>query len=167
MAEIILIEPDTVLANVYKTALEYQGHSVRRSVSAQNAVFLVDEKLPDVVIVELQLVAHSGIEFLYELRSYSEWQNIPVLIHSCIPPTEFTKSLKLLRDKLGVQKYLYKPRTSLQTLLRSVTEAVSQYEVMHQTAEIGMIIPRNELKVSSKIHGQPIPAAAVTFNQSI
>jgi len=158
MAEIVLLEPDTILADLYIKAFVHQGHSVRRSVSAQNAVFLVDEKLPDVVIVELQLVAHSGIEFLYELRSYSEWQEIPVLIHSCIPPTEFTNSVKLLRDKLGVQKYLYKPQTSLQTLLRSITEVVSPDEVLHRTAEIDM-------DDDSPRH--PIPMSVVTFNQSI
>jgi DNA-binding response OmpR family regulator len=122
MANILLLEPDTILANLYIRAFEHAGHAVRRTVSAQDAVFHVDELLPDVVIVELQLVAHSGIEFLYELRSYHEWQHIPVLIHSCIPPTEFSDSMGLLRDKLGVIQYLYKPHTSLLKLLRSVGE---------------------------------------------
>ena len=120
MARILLLEPDAILANAYSQAFEYAGHSVRRTVSAQDAVFKVDELRPHVVVVELQLVAHSGIEFLYELRSYHEWQTIPVIIHSCIPPTEFTDSMKLLRGKLGVEEYLYKPHTSLRKLLRSV-----------------------------------------------
>lgn len=119
-----MLEPDAVLANIYKELFEVHGHTVRRSVSAQEAVFQVDERMPDVILVELQLVAHSGIEFLYELRSYSEWQNIPVLIHSCIPPLEFESSMVLLKQMLKVQKYLYKPQTSLQTLLRSVHEAI-------------------------------------------
>ncbi len=122
MANLLLLEPDRVLANLYIRAFEHLGHSVRRTVSAQDAVFKVDELLPDAVIVELQLVAHSGIEFLYELRSYHEWQHIPVLIHSCVPPTEFASSMNLLREKLGVVEYLYKPHTSLQKLLRSVAE---------------------------------------------
>lgn len=126
MANILLLEPDSILANLYIRAFEHVGHGVRRTVSAQDGVFHIDELLPDLVIVELQLVAHSGIEFLYELRSYAEWQKVPVIIHSCIPPTEFSDSLRLLRDKLGVQKYLYKPHTSLQTLLRSVTEVITR-----------------------------------------
>jgi DNA-binding response OmpR family regulator len=123
MADVLMLEPDAVLAGIYRQALEAAGHKVRRTVSAQDGVFQVDTRLPDLVIVELQLVAHSGIEFLYELRSYSEWQNIPVLIHSCIPPTEFQDSQQLLREILKVQAYLYKPQTTLQALLRAVREA--------------------------------------------
>ncbi len=124
MADILLLEPDAALARTYIAALEYSGHSVRRTISAQDAVFLVDERIPDVVIVELQLVAHSGIEFLYELRSYTEWQKLPVLIHSIVPPNEFAASTTLLRDRLGVREYLYKPHTSLSKLLRSINEVV-------------------------------------------
>lgn len=126
MANILLLEPDTILAELYIRAFRHVGHSVRRTVSAQDAIFQVDESKPDVIIVELQLVAHSGIEFLYELRSYHEWQDIPVLVHSCIPPTEFTDSTILLTDSLGVRQYLYKPYTSLQKLLRSISEVVPQ-----------------------------------------
>lgn len=128
MADVLMLEPDAVLAGIYRQALEAGGHTVRRTVSAQDAVFQVDTRLPDLVIVELQLVAHSGIEFLYELRSYGEWQHIPVLIHSCIPPLEFEDSRELLRDMLRVRSYLYKPQTTLQSLLRAVREATGQAE---------------------------------------
>ncbi len=125
MAHVLLLEPDAILANAYTRAFEHVGHTWQRTVSAQDAVFQVDEKRPDVIIVELQLVGHSGIEFLYELRSYHEWQGIPVVVHSCIPPTEFADSQVLLRQKLGVTTYLYKPHTSLQTLLRTINETVA------------------------------------------
>lgn len=126
MANILMLEPDAVLASTYRQAFEHSGHAVRQAVSAQEAVFHVDELPPDVILVEIQLVAHSGIEFLYELRSYPEWQYIPVLIHSCIPPTEFDDSSGLLNDLLLVRKYLYKPHTTLQGLVREVREACEQ-----------------------------------------
>lgn len=122
MADILMLEPDAILAQTYRQAFQLHGHTVRRVVSAQDAVYEVDESRPDVILVELQLVAHSGIEFLYELRSYTEWQHIPVMVHSIIPPCEFDDSMTLLRDMLGVRKYLYKPHTSLQTLLAAVRE---------------------------------------------
>lgn len=134
MANILMLEPDAVLASIYRQTFELAGHEVRRTVSAQDAVFQVDENLPDLILVEIQLVAHSGIEFLYELRSYAEWQHIPVIIHSCIPPTEFEDSMTLLRDMLGVRKYLYKPQTSLRSLLRAVQE-VLPIEQDEMTAE--------------------------------
>jgi DNA-binding response OmpR family regulator len=81
-----------------------------------------DDVRPDVAIVELQLVAHSGIEFLYEFRSYVDWQNIPVVALTTVPPGEFAGSSRLLTDELGVKVYHYKPVTSLAKLLASVHE---------------------------------------------
>lgn len=126
MANVLMLEPDAVLADTYRQLFELAGYQVRRAVSAQDAVFQVDELRPDVILVEIQLVAHSGIEFLYELRSYSDWQHIPVLIHSCIPPIEFEDSMELLKNMLHVHQYLYKPQTTLQALLRAVREATPE-----------------------------------------
>jgi DNA-binding response OmpR family regulator len=120
MAQILLIEPDRVLAETYVQALMHAGHEVQAAGGAQAAVMSADAIRPDLVIVELQLVAHSGIEFLYEFRSYSDWQDVPVIIHSNVPPHEFNDSAGLLRDELGVRDYLYKPRTTLVELLDTV-----------------------------------------------
>ncbi len=117
---ILLIEPDRILAGTYRQALESAGHHVVMCASAQSAIFATDEHRPDVILLELQLVGHSGLEFLYELRSYPEWQSIPAIIVSQVPAGEFASSWQLLKDELGVQAYHYKPLTSLQALLRSV-----------------------------------------------
>lgn len=81
-----------------------------------------DQIRPDIVVLELQLIEHSGIEFLYEFRSYSDWRNIPVIVHSHVPAQEFGASEKLLSKHLGIGEYLYKPHTTLNQLLRSVNE---------------------------------------------
>jgi hypothetical protein len=47
---------------------------------------------------------------------------VPVIVHSLVPPGEFAGSWPLLEEQLGVKKYLYKPRTSLATLLRALNE---------------------------------------------
>jgi DNA-binding response OmpR family regulator len=123
--KILLIEPDKLLASTYRQALETAGHTVVMCASAQSAVFAADEQKPDVVIMELQLIGHSGLEFLYEFRSYSEWQAIPVVINTTVPAGEFSGSWEVLKKHLGVQAYHYKPLTSLHKLLRSIA-AVSQ-----------------------------------------
>lgn len=120
MAHILLIEPDHSLARAYKSALESANHSVSISTSAQTAVDAADETCPDVVIMELQLIAHSGIEFLYEFRSYADWQKIPVIILSRVPPAEFNQCARTMREHLGVAQYCYKPQTDLKQLLHVV-----------------------------------------------
>lgn len=123
---ILLVEPDVVLGRIYQTTLEEAGFTVQLAHTAQAAVHAADTHTPDLVILELQLVSHSGIEFLYELRSYSEWQHIPVLALSHVPPTEFIDSWELLHKELGVAKYLYKPHITLTKLLRTVHEFIAK-----------------------------------------
>ena len=122
MAQILLVEPDRLLADIYRQALESAGHRVVMCASAQSAIFAADEIKPDMVILELQLIGHSGIEFLYEFHSYPDWQNIPVLIQSHVPAGEFAGSWDMLQQQLGVRAYFYKPLTTIRALLASVAE---------------------------------------------
>lgn len=123
MAHVLLLEPDRVLAQTYCQALTAAGHSVVPCASAQAAVLAADDRRPDVVILELQLIEHSGIEFLYEFRSYQEWQSLPVIAHTVVPFAEFDGCWPLLREQLGLREYLYKPHVSLRRLLAAVREA--------------------------------------------
>lgn len=122
MQHILLIEPDALLAKMYAAALGTAGHIVRTCTSAQAAIHYADEVKPDIVILEIQLVGHSGVEFLYEFRSYVDWQNVPLVLLTYIPVGEFAGSRQLLYEELGVRAYLYKPQTSLRSLLRCVNE---------------------------------------------
>lgn len=67
MSQVLLIEPDKLLAKTYQAALKTSGHKVRVASNSQDAINIADKTTPDIVVMELQLVGHSGIEFLYEL----------------------------------------------------------------------------------------------------
>jgi DNA-binding response OmpR family regulator len=114
---VLLIEPDTLLGKAYQTALTRAGHQVMWQRSAQAAVDAADKTPLDVVVVELQLPGHGGVEFLYEFRSYPEWQRVPVVLHTFVPQQHLpTRQFAAL----GVAAYLYKPAASLRHLVRAV-----------------------------------------------
>jgi len=115
---VLLIEPDVVQAQVIGKALMPLGHKVYHVASAQGAVHVSDEHTPDLIILEPQLPRHNGFEFLYEFRSYTEWQNIPVILHTMLPTSELTAPV--LSRELGVVSVLHKPDTSLSLLADTV-----------------------------------------------
>ena len=87
--------------------------------SAQSGIDAVDANIPDVIVIEPQLGLHNGVEFLYELRSYPEWQDIPVVVYSInrrIADPAFAPALR----QLGARDVLYKPTTSLARLVKMV-----------------------------------------------
>ena len=118
---VLLLEPNQPLGQVYTTALAQAGHEPIYVTSAQTAVRAMDEQTPDVIVLELQLVGHSGIEFLYELRSYPEWQHIPVVLHSMVSASTLGEQAAQLQE-LGVIAHLYKPATTLRKLLQAVND---------------------------------------------
>lgn len=120
---ILLIEPDKILAHNYGIALKNAGHTVTWVNNAQAAIHAIDESVPTVIVLELQLAMHNGIEFLYELRSYAEWQHIPVIIQSMVDRVRLG-SVEYMFEGLGIVDYLYKPVTKLRHLVYSVERAV-------------------------------------------
>jgi DNA-binding response OmpR family regulator len=125
MAHILLIEPNTLLAKSYTQALQHAGHSVAHVAGAQSAVDAADKQAPDIVILELQLSGHSGIEFLHEFRSYVEWLDVPVVINTVLSPAHLYKIQGALRRDMGVRDILYKPHTTLQDIVRIARECVA------------------------------------------
>ncbi|HVX58700.1 MAG TPA: response regulator [Candidatus Saccharimonadales bacterium] len=108
MAHILLIESDRMLAANIGAALTRAGHNVVHTADAQAAITAADAHAPDIIILDLMLAGRSGIEFLYELRSYSDWCDIPVLVYSNIHATDLPEGCL---EELGVAGVFYKPTT--------------------------------------------------------
>lgn len=123
MAQILLVEPDSILAKTYAAALGQSGHHVLRAEDAQSAINATDSVRPDCIILEVQLPRHNGIEFLYELRSHADWQSIPVIVLSQLTLDKVGLD-KVKMKELGVIGYCYKPDTSLTTLNVLVEDTV-------------------------------------------
>ena len=124
MARILLIEPDTLLSTNYVRTLAGVGHVVHVARTAEKGIARANDSRPDLVLLELHLAGRSGMEFLYEFRSYEDWQDIPVIVLSVAPIGEFKASWEILTSQLGVHAYLYKPRTSLVALRDAVDSLV-------------------------------------------
>lgn len=122
MCHVLLIEPNTVLAKSYTQALRHAGHTVAHVIGAQAGINAADKRKPDMVIIELHLPGHSGVEFLHEFRSYAEWMSVPVILNTVLTATQLAPAIDALHRDLGIREVLYKPRTSLHDLVRVARE---------------------------------------------
>lgn len=110
---VLIVEADQLLAKNLFASLSRAGHKVVHKTDAQAAITAADVSTPDVIILDLLLANRSGIEFLYELRSYQDWKDIPVIIYSSVRPSELpTGFLK----EFGIAKTFYKPLVKLADL---------------------------------------------------
>jgi CheY-like chemotaxis protein len=119
MKNVLIIEPNRLLGRTYVKSLELSGLGAALAVDAQEAIDCADSQAPDVVLMELQLANHNGLEFLHEFRSYAEWRQTPIIINTVIPRQRFNYSGQYL-EQLGIKKILYKPTASLQQIIREI-----------------------------------------------
>lgn len=128
MSNILLIESDKLLAANIGSYLKRKGHSVDWQVNPQEALARADSKKPDLVILDLFLAQNSGVEFLYEFRSYPDWFDTPVIILSSLAAEDIKTSVPSL-EHLNVAAFHYKPVTSLDALTYAVEQALQTVEV--------------------------------------
>ncbi len=120
---ILVIEPSRDFGNLLKQNFKSKQFDVDLAYCAQEALRLADKKRPDLAILELNLPSHNGLEFLYELKSHWDWQDMPVIVYSHLTPEE-TKIDKKLQTRLGIREFLYKSQVSLEKLSDCVQELV-------------------------------------------
>lgn len=123
MARILFIETDRIIATNLTKFLNRRGHEIDWHVDPQLAVFSADKNKPDVVILDLMLGSRSGVEFLYEFRSYPDWQNMPVIVFSNVSERELGQCITSF-PQLNITAYHYKPQTSLSQLAQTVEQVL-------------------------------------------
>lgn len=82
MKTILLIEDDHWLGDSYGRTLARSGYSVLRADTAELAMRLVEESVPDCIVADIMLEGHTVFTLLHELQSYDDTRHIPVILCS-------------------------------------------------------------------------------------
>lgn len=115
MRKVLIVEPDRIVARCMKAELKKRSFSVEITANADQAIAIADEFQPDIVITELSLAGHSGTEFLYEFRTYTDWDPVPIVVYSSIKLSDIIIKSQDWKQ-LNIDEYLYKPEESLDRL---------------------------------------------------
>lgn len=114
MQNLLFVEPDKSLGQTYKKYFTDQDYKVEWVQSSDQALESLDKSLPDLIVIELQIPAHNGLELIYEIRSYSDWRNLKILINSTVAESKLAKSP--VYKQLGIVKYIGKSDSTLEDL---------------------------------------------------
>jgi two-component system phosphate regulon response regulator PhoB len=115
---ILVVEDEDSLATLLQYNLEKEGYDVRLANDGEEALLLVDEKLPDLVVLDWMLPKVSGIEVCRRLRQGTESRNIPIIMLTA--RGEETDRIRGLDT--GADDYVVKPvsMTELAARIRAV-----------------------------------------------
>jgi two-component system phosphate regulon response regulator PhoB len=77
---ILVVEDEDSLATLLQYNLEKEGYAVSICADGEEALIRIDEKQPDLVVLDWMLPTVSGIEVCRRLRQRSETRNLPIVM---------------------------------------------------------------------------------------
>ena len=112
---VLLVDDETVVIDIARRKLQELGYEVMIAYDGEEALARLVEKVPDVIVVDIQMPKMNGYTFLMEKDKIPAYANIPV-----ITVTAYNEMEPLFK-RHGVKAYLLKP-LRLQELLNKVAE---------------------------------------------
>lgn len=121
VANIIIVEDDMNLANIYQQKLTAAGHNVS-IVSDAEAVKEITFQKPNLVLLDILMPNVSGLDILREIKAESSVSGIPVLLLTNVAEdASIAKGLEL-----GAYGYLLKSETTPDLLLSRVNMTLEE-----------------------------------------
>ncbi|MCD6034365.1 MAG: phosphate regulon transcriptional regulatory protein PhoB [Rickettsiales bacterium] len=102
---VLIVEDESAIVTMLTYNLEKEGFRVRSTDNGEEALILVDESKPDIILLDWMLPSMSGIEICRTLRRKPETTNIPIIMLSA--RGEETDRIEGLER--GADDYLVKP----------------------------------------------------------
>jgi two-component system KDP operon response regulator KdpE len=110
-SRILVVDDETQITRVLKTALNSQGYEVKTASDGESALSLAVDWIPDLIVTDLSMPAMNGIELC---RSVRERSQVPIIVLS-VRGEEKTKIEAL---DAGADDYVTKPFSANELLAR-------------------------------------------------
>ncbi len=114
--EILIIEDEKMLAEMYKERFEQEGFHIHSAFDAEEGMNMVKELKPDLIILDILLPRENGVEFLRKMREIKELSSISVVAFSNYDDLDTKKEALAL----GAKEYLIKTNYTPSEILKKV-----------------------------------------------
>ncbi|QDC97322.1 phosphate regulon transcriptional regulatory protein PhoB [Candidatus Methylopumilus universalis] len=104
-ANILIVEDESPILELLALNISQAGYNPLRAISAEHAEKLINEALPDIILLDWMLPGMSGIDFAKKLRSNSLTKTIPIIMLTA-RSDELDKVKGL---EVGADDYITKP----------------------------------------------------------
>ena len=119
---VLLIEDDPDQIFMYQTKFELEGFSFLSARKSSEGISFAKTKNPDIILLDLVLIAESGLDVLEVLKRDVTTQSIPVLILTNLVKKEAMQKAK----ELGAIDFLIKTDTVPSAVVAKVKEVLNK-----------------------------------------
>jgi two-component system, chemotaxis family, chemotaxis protein CheY len=121
---ILVVDDDPDILDALSEILEAEGYEVDRARHGQEALARIDQRRPDLILLDLMMPVMDGWEFAHALRRREDVGQLPIVILSA------DRQAGAKARVVGARGFLAKP-FELNELLRVVGESVPQPPQVH------------------------------------
>ena len=111
---LLVVEDEDALATLLHYNLEKEGYRVQLCADGQEALILIDERQPDLVVLDWMLPSISGIEVCRRLRQRGETRNLPIVMLTA----RGEESDRIRGLDVGADDYVVKPFSMVELTAR-------------------------------------------------
>ncbi|MFT6452619.1 MAG: two-component system phosphate regulon response regulator PhoB [Halocynthiibacter sp.] len=115
---VLIVEDEPAQREVLAYNLEAEGFSVSRAENGDEALLLVEEETPDLIVLDWMLPGVSGIEICRRLKTRTETRNVPIIMLSA--RSEEVDRVRGLET--GADDYVVKPYSIVELMARVRTQ---------------------------------------------
>lgn len=112
--KLLLVEDDPALAELLEFRFRSEGYDVRQTPDGDEALVMVEEDLPDLVILDWMIEGTSGIEVCRRLRRSKSTAHVPIIMLTA----RETEDDRIRGLDTGADDYLTKPFSPRELLAR-------------------------------------------------
>lgn len=114
--KIVILDDEEIIVNLLKDSLEEEGFQIFATTIEEEAITLVREQNPSIVLLDMRMPNMTGIEVLRELRSFNK--EAKVFFISAYGVDEFAQEAQ----RLGVEDFIPKG-TSINVLKNKIIKS--------------------------------------------
>jgi two-component system phosphate regulon response regulator PhoB len=113
-AHVLVVDPDPAIRQLLALNLTRAGHGAASCLDAESALVSIDERLPDMLLLEWDLPGQSGETLIRRLRARAATRELPIIMLSA----RAGEHDKILALESGADDYLTKPFNPRELLAR-------------------------------------------------
>ena len=158
-ATILVVEDEPAIQELIAYNLKQAGHQALRADNAEQALNLVSNALPDLVLLDWMLPGLSGIEFARRLRADKRTRTVPIIMLTA----RSEEQDKLAGLDTGADDYITKPFSPRELMAR--IKAVLRRRAPEMTDDVvqagGLKLDPGSHRVTG--HGKPVELGPTEF----
>jgi CheY-like chemotaxis protein len=118
MPKVLVVEDDHFLGTAYKVKLTKEGYDFRLATDGEEVMTVLQEFMPDVILLDLVMPRKDGFAVLGELKKDPKFKDIPVIVASNLGQQEDHEKAK----QLGAVDYVTKSELSLDAIVEKIAK---------------------------------------------